>query len=532
MSWKGRIQAGALGLFCFLPSAAAFLWAVKNHLEPRTLVVLALSTAMMSLLVAAAARTWRTFFLVQFPFILLGAGFIGYAFIFGSLPGETLAMVALGTSWEEVEGSFLLWRNNWLGVLGAALGVCYLVLAMRCPPTPIFSSRITMFARIVLIVSIPATVFAAFDAAETIDGLSVNPIIGSLLFLGTQVPVVRSDLNGSRIVKVPYRATRTGGEEVHVLVIGESSRRDSWSVYGYGRQTTPYLDRLRDEAVFLRNATADANVTIWSVPMMLTGMRPGVIDFSQVHGNLLDLAREAHYRTSWLVNQDMVIGLSVGVTPDHLQVPSGRPGDALDEQLLPALRREIARSGEPRFIGLHIMGSHWEYDRRYPPQFQRFGTAHGLNAFSLGSPAQSRDSRDAYDNSVLYTDWLLEQVIEAVRTVKVPATVTFMPDHGEDLFMLDGHTGHGSPGYTAHAFTIPAFVWANEAYRHAHPQILEALRENAGKPVRGHDIFYAMADIMGISWPGAHPTESFAASAFEPDTTTPYIAGGNLVRPP
>jgi glucan phosphoethanolaminetransferase (alkaline phosphatase superfamily) len=531
MSWKGRIQAGALGLFCFSPQAAAFLWAVKNHLEPRTLVVLALVTAMLSLLIAAAARTWRTFFLVQFPLVLLGAGFMGYAFAFGRLPGETLAMLALSASWEEIEGLLLLWGNSWLAALGAALALCYLVLALRCPRTPIFSPEVTMFARIVLVVSIPATVYAALDGAQTIDGLSVDPIIGSLLFVGTQVPTVRSDLNGSRIVKVPYHAARTGGEEVHVLVIGESSRRDSWSVYGYDRQTTPYLDRLGDEAVFLRNATADANFTLYSVPMMLTGMRPGVFDFSRIHGNLVDLAREGHYRTSWLVNQDMAISLSVGVTPDHLQVPSG-PTGGLDEQLLPALRREIARGGEPRFIGLHIMGSHWEYDRRYPPPFQRFGTANGLNAFSLGSPAQSRDSRDAYDNSVLYTDWFLEQVIEAVRAVNVPATVTFMPDHGEDLFLLDAHTGHGSPGYTAHAFAIPAFVWTNEAFRRLHPQVLQALRANAGKPVRGHDIFYAMADIMGITWPGARPSESFAAASFQPDTTTPYIAGGNLVRPP
>jgi glucan phosphoethanolaminetransferase (alkaline phosphatase superfamily) len=527
MPWKGRIQVGTLGLFCLLPPAAAFLWALRNHLEPRSLAVLALTTAMMSLLVAAAARTWRTFFLIQFPLIVLGAGFIGYAFTFGSLPGETLAMVALTTSWEEMRGAFLLWKDDWLGLLGAALGVVYLVLALRCPPLPIFSPRVTLFSRIALALALPATVYAAFDPSETIDGLSVNPVIGSLLFLGTQVPTVRSDLTGARIVKVPYHATRTGGEEVHVLIIGESARRDSWSVYGYERQTTPYLDRLRDEAIFLRNATADANVTLWSVPMMLTGMRPGVFDFPRVRGNLVDLAREAHYRTSWLVNQDMVISLSVGVTADQVQVTSG-----LDEQLLPALRRELARSGAPRFIGLHIMGSHWEYDRRYPKQFQRFGSAQGLNAFSLGSPAQARDTRDAYDNSVVYTDWLLEQVIEAARQLQVPATVTFMPDHGEDLFVLDGHTGHGSPGYTAHGFAIPAFVWTNEAYRHTHPQILEALRANAGKPVRGHDIFYAMADLMGISWPGARPTESFAAAAFEPDTTTPYIAAGRLVRAP
>ncbi len=110
-------------------------------------------------------------------------------------------------------GSFLLWRNNWLAVLGAVLAACYLVLAARCPPKPIFSPRATMLSRILLAAALPATVYAALDPAQTIDGLSVNPVIGSLMFLGTQVPAIRSELNGSRIVKVPYHATRTGGEE-------------------------------------------------------------------------------------------------------------------------------------------------------------------------------------------------------------------------------------------------------------------------------------------------------------------------------
>lgn len=504
---------------------------MKNHSAPRALAVLVLTTGMMLLLIAALVRTWRMFYLVQFPLIVLGAGFIGYAVTFGALPGETLAMVLLTSSWEKVKGALLLWRENWLAVLGCTLAVGYVVLATQCPRTPIFSPRVRMLARVMLALAVPATVYAALDPDQTVDGLSMNPVLGSLMFLGTQVPVVRSDLDGSRIVKQPYHASRRGGEEVHILVIGESSRRNSWSVYGYGRQTTPYLSRLQNDAIFLLNAVADSNVTAWSVPMMLTGMRPGTFKFSDVHGNLLDLAHEAHYRTSWLVNQNLLVSFSVGIKPDNLQVASAS-GSVLDEQLLSALRRELARSGESRFIGLHITGSHWEYARRYPPQFRRFGSSPELRASPLSGPGQGREVLDTYDNSVLYTDWFLEQVVEAARKVQVPATVAFMPDHGEDLFVLDGHTGHAGPDYTPHAFDIPAFIWTNEAYRRAHPQITEALRANARKRVRGHNLFYTMADIMGISWPGAHANESFATSAFTPDLTTPYIAGGNLVHAP
>jgi glucan phosphoethanolaminetransferase (alkaline phosphatase superfamily) len=219
------------------------------------------------------------------------------------------------------------------------------------------------------------------------------------------------------------------------------------------------------------------------------------------------------------MNQDAKISLLSGIRADrmvaeHLQ---------LDESLLPDLRREIAHRGNAEFIGLHVLGSHWEYDARYSAAFERFGSA--------TDPSDTR-ILNAYDNSIAYTDWFLEQVIEAVRTLPVPATVTYISDHGEDLYPLDGNTGHGTPTYSKQQFDIPAFVWMNRAYREAHPDIVRAITQNAGKEIRSHNLFYSLADIMGIHWPVATPLESFASSAFVPDSRAPLVAGGLLVTPP
>ncbi len=244
----------------------------------------------------------------------------------------------------------------------------------------------------------------------------------------------------------------------------------------------------------------------------------------------MDLAHEAHYRTAWLVNQDMLISLSVGVTPDRLE-STGSAG-ALDEQLLPALRRELARSGTARFIGLHITGSHWEYAHRYPSHFQRFGSAHELSTSSLFSPSQSRETRDAYDNSTLYTDWFLEQVIESVRKLPVPATVTFMPI---------------TVRICSCWMAIRVMLGRLHAARLRNSGLRLGLTKCTGESTRRSwkpcaRMRLSKSAVMtfsipwrtswGISWRGAHPAESFASSAFEPDTATPYIAGGKLVRSP
>ena len=143
------------------------------------------------------------------------------------------------------------------------------------------------------------------------------------------------------------------------------------------------------------------------------------------------------------------------------------------------------------------------------------------------------DLADSYDNSVLYTDWFLQQIIEAARELQVPATVTFFPDHGEASPTLDGGAvGHGSAHYVAAEFEIPALIWLNAAYRQAHPEKVAALAANASKEIRSHDVFSTMADLMGINWPGVAPERSFASERFVPDATKEHLARGVLTKRP
>ena len=112
---------------------------------------------------------------------------------------------------------------------------------------------------------------------------------------------------------------------------------------------------------------------------------------------------------------------------------------------------------------------------------------------------------NAYDDTIAYTDWLLEQVIEQARKLTVPATVTYYADHGEDLYALDGNAGHGTPTYDKHQFEVPAFIWMNAAYRAVtfHPDQAQAITAKSNKAIRSHNLFDSLADIMGIQWPGA-----------------------------
>jgi glucan phosphoethanolaminetransferase (alkaline phosphatase superfamily) len=537
------ISCCALGALYAAPFVAMLLWSLNTQ-PPRSILTLVASTIFVTILLALCARTWRRFFLAIFPLWIVAAFYATYAILFGKVPGHAMALLLSGASWEEISGLFWMWQQKWLALPIAGVLALYLVLAVRLPLWPIFSRTVSATVQVLLVLTVPMAVYAAQNSAELSTGIGLNPLVGSLMFFTRQLPYAHQELQGKFVVKIPFHATRTGtDEEVHILIVGESARRASWSVYGYARDTTPYLDQLKrdKEAIFLQDAMSDANLTILAVPMMLTGMTAQ--DEARARrpaGNLLDLAKEAGYSTTWLVNQDVAVSTSIGIAADHLEYPpdlheSTFSRSDLDGVLLPGYLREVGRSGQPRLIGMHVMGSHWEYYRRYPKAFQQFGSAARISTLSSATTSRSMvpDLADAYDNSVLYTDWFLKQIIEPARRLAVPVTVTFVPDHGEASPLLDGGAvGHGSARYIAPEFEIPAFVWTNAAYRKAHPDKIAALEANASKEIRTHNVFYTMADLMGITWPGADPANSFASERFVPDATKQHLARGLIVTRP
>src|SRR6202789_1808030 len=354
------------------PTIMIVVWTAKM-LSYRSAVAVVITFALTAYVIAIVTRTWRRFFLVQFPVCLLGVAFVAYTVTFGMPPGSALASILAFTSLEEVLGFFGLQQGRLLVLLLGAWSACYLVSAWIAPKGLIFSGHGVLLCRMMLVLLVPLAAYAVSNPSQLADGIALEPVVGSLMFFGGDTPRVKAEMRRSSTNKIPYRAHRMGGEEVHVLVVGESARRDSWSVYGYGRPTTPYLSSIKGEAIFLQNAVTDATVTIRAVPMMLTRMTPDNFDITKVRGTILDLAKESGYTDLLLENQDPNTAQAAGVDTDEMESPIDLSGSAtgrrtFDGQLLAAFQREMARSGKARFISIHMMGSHWKYSNRYPPQ--------------------------------------------------------------------------------------------------------------------------------------------------------------------
>lgn len=311
------------------------------------------------------------------------------------------------------------------------------------------------------------------------------------------------------------------GEEIYVWVIGESSRPESWSLFGYSRDTTPRLGAIPG-IITLPNMMTTAPETQLAVPSMLS-LRP-ITDWPSIQAQKSVVAAfdEAGFKTYWLSTQD-VDGWS-GLIP-QVAAEAGTLryfSQSLDGALLNEFRAILER--EPKgdgklFIVLHTKGSHFEYKNRYPTGFSQFVTPHG---------ARRDRFVDAYDNSVLYTDWFLAELISMLDERNTPAALLYASDHGENLFdddrQLLGHTRG-----TEHDLSTASFFWLSDELRARDPARVSNLLQHAELPLSLSNLSHSMLELSGIEAPARDLRMSVFSSQFELHPRY-YLLGSKLLN--
>ena len=260
-----------------------------------------------------------------------------------------------------------------------------------------------------------------------------------------------------------------------VLVIGEASLKDRMSIYGYKKKTTPFLESLKP---YILDAISPTNQTRFSVPLMLSDAT--VYDFSSFFHSLslVSKLRGCGYETYWVSNQGHSGELetnisSIGMKADHTYFlnKSSYSQAGYDEKILDILDKiKISPDSKQAFF-IHLMGSHVEYNRRYPPE-------HSLLS---GSDIDSQ-----YDNSIYYTDYVLSEIFAKFRHEKL--LFAYISDHGE--VVSKEKNGHGFyPGFKDE-YRIPLIVWT------AKNEKIEKIKKDADKKIINGESFNALIEFL------------------------------------
>jgi lipid A ethanolaminephosphotransferase len=305
-----------------------------------------------------------------------------------------------------------------------------------------------------------------------------------------------------------------GKPRLLVLVLGETGRSGNFGINGYERQTTPEL--ARSEAASFRNAWSCGTSTAASVPCMFSPLgREAFQARRQESENLLDVLQHAGLAVLWIDNQpggckgvcDRVAHANTSGASDPALCPDG---ECLDAILLQGLDERIAQLPAARrskgvVLVLHQMGSHGPaYARRSPPAFKKFLPECTSSHLPDCSP---ETLRNAYDNSIAYTDHVLGAAIGWLRgRSDFDGALLYVADHGESLgennLYLHGLPYAIAPEVQKH---VPWVTWLSPAFGQHRGLSLQCLRARADVPVTHDHLFHSVLGLMQVSTSAYRP---------------------------
>jgi lipid A ethanolaminephosphotransferase len=292
--------------------------------------------------------------------------------------------------------------------------------------------------------------FANFKQVSFItrENNALNQHITPLYTLTSAYRLARVSLQGeSKFTKLGEDAKiiKNNKKTIGIMVVGETARSDRFSLNGYQKETNAYL---KNQGVFsFKNTISCGTATAYSVPCMF--FLNSEKNYSRLkaknQSNVLDVLSLAGVKTIWVNNNSSCKNVCNRI--ETLDIFKGFGGEdkntILDEKLLDTTSEILKNNKGDVLIILHTMGSHGpRYYKRFPEKFAKF------KPFCNNDTPQncSKDElNNAYDNTIVYTDYVLSKLIDILKEKKEYNTFMFYAsDHGESL----GENGiylHGLP---------------------------------------------------------------------------------------
>jgi glucan phosphoethanolaminetransferase (alkaline phosphatase superfamily) len=434
--------------------------------------------------------------------LALGAGVLGYGYKYGIAPPP----VAAGTAKAPAGGVRL--ANASLGARAAASAST--AQAPRAAAAPHGLPPLANWARL------------PFDFDAFAHSWPFGLMARGVDFYKERVYLADLNRRSANFHFGAHQAEPGDAPQVVVMVIGESSRYDRWSLNGYQRETNPLLSQ-EANLVTLPDVITSVAATRLSVPVIVS-RKPATKSLKDGFSekSFLTAFKEAGFKTYWLSNQ---ISFGKFDTPvsvfakeadvvEFMNLGGFTDNSSYDDVLFTPLKNALAQPARKKLIVLHTLGSHWNYSHRYPRQFDKWLPS----LFGVDKPVYTDlklkpQLNNSYDSTILYTDWFLAQVIGTLKKAQQPSSLLYVADHGQTLYdnscKLAFH-GHN----TQYEFHVPAFAWYSDQYQERFPDKVAQLLRHRKAHLATENMFHTLLDMADIRYPDEKLEWSFVNSGF------------------
>lgn len=433
--------------------------------------------------------------MLQFLYLMVSFIYLLYYGIDGDLLSST-SLVALYQTNKKEAISFIKNAYSLQQYILIAFGlICLAAALLAVNHSLLIRTPVTLTDKGLLIA---LTLLAVFNLRTTFkDSCLWNMISESTVYLKAlkywQTQKKHSNYNAM------LKNTAKPDNNVFVVIIGESQTKDHLGVYGYQRETTPWLSEMNknEDVLLFQNAYSCHVLTMYVLAKALT-------ESSQYNNkrfadsvSLIEVAKKAGFKTFFLSNHEKHTTFAnpvalISDAADSLVLTSdgNKALNTYDEELLPKFAGFKDEPGNKLFI-IHLKGSHFEYKDRYPQRFNIFDGCRDICTAGAKRP----EKLCQYDNSILYTDYIMSEIHKiAVETYQADGIIYFS-DHGDAVKRDQKHT----PGMFGFDMArVPFWIYLGSDYRSRHPQIAKRLKERLNSCFTNDMIYDTILGIMNI----------------------------------
>jgi glucan phosphoethanolaminetransferase (alkaline phosphatase superfamily) len=374
------------------------------------------------------------------------------------LPNEFFLLL---TQFHEIKGTLLVEYHHVLlpllfTVIPAFLGY---ISIKKLPPH--YGSRIVGILFCLYFIYNPIRTMVTGNTwgrqPSTRELAGMNVYLSLSYFLGKILPAKISRGANHKVENSSTRLTLTKKSKPQwdkvIFVLGESLSPHHMSLYGYERETTPFLSEQDKDPNFFHTIGLSSGVSTDISVAFLLNMgfgEAGSYKASQGKHCLFKLAKQSSYSTHFLSIQSaeqlryIAPYLCASSLDDYKSLEDISPETtdhqaARDRDLIGHLRK-IIDFDVRQFIILHQRGSHGPWEVRSTPQSKKY----------------TQDTQiDHYDNSVVEFDIFMRDLFELLNSTKKKVLLVYVSDHGEALGQ-DGKWGHGQ--LIRPSFEVPVLI--------------------------------------------------------------------------
>lgn len=293
-----------------------------------------------------------------------------------------------------------------------------------------------------------------------------------------------------------------------ILVIGERIRYSNWGINGYKRPTSKNLDNVSNLISFEKHYS-NGNSTSASIPLLITKATPQKPELAYSEKTIVSLFKEAGYETFWISNQNIFDYIDNKGEVENLFELYNESKTDLD--ILPVFNKVLNKNTvKKRLIVINMVGGHG----KIPEQFNLYKPNSSKKKHSVSVENLPIIIND-YDNMIMFQDFVLGKIINALERENKSCFFVFTADHGCNLF--DGNKalfGYGSQNPTEKETHIPLFIWGSSKYIKENSQKFDNLIKNKKQLTTNTNLFSTIADLSNIQYKNFNRSESIADSTY------------------